>query len=49
MENCNIEAAFLDSDMGNELFIEPHLAMVICGFIIEENRKKMVIKLAKSM
>ena len=39
MENCDIEAAFLESDMENELFIEPHPAMVICGFITEEERK----------
>jgi len=49
MENCDIEAAFLESDMENGQFIEPHPAMVICGFITEENRKKMEIKLAKSM
>jgi len=49
MENCDIEAAFLEPDMENELFTEPHPAMVICGFTTEENRKKMAIKLVKSL
>ena len=49
MENCDIEAAFLESDMDNDLFIEPHPVMVICGFMTEDERKKMAIKLLKSM
>ena len=49
MENCDIEAAFLESDMDNDLFIEPHPAMVTCGFMTEDERKKMAIKLIKSM
>ena len=49
MENCDIEAAFLESDMDNELFIQPHPAMVVCGFLTEEERKMMAIKLANSM
>ena len=49
MENCDIEAAFLELDMETELFIEPHPAMVTCGFMTEEERKMMAIKLAKSL
>jgi len=40
MENCDIEAAFLESDMDNKLFIEPHPAMVICGFIVDSLLRK---------
>ena len=49
MENRDIEAAFIEADKKNELFIEPHPAMVICGFMTEEERKKFPIKLEKSM
>ena len=49
MENCDIEAAILESDMDNDLFIEPHPAMVTCGFMTEDERKKMAIKFLKSM
>jgi len=49
MENCDIEAAFLESDKETELFIEPHPAMVTCRFMTEEERKKFAIKLGKSM
>lgn len=46
MENCDIEAAFLESIMDNDLFIEPYPAMVTCGFL---QRKSMAIRLNKSM
>ena len=49
MENCDIEAAFLESDMENDLYIEPHPALVLCGFMTEEERKNYAIKLTKSM
>ena len=49
MENCDVEAAFLESDMENDLYIEPHPALVLCGFMTEEERKNYAIKLTKSM
>ena len=49
MENCDIEAAFLESMMDNNLFIEIHPAMVTCSFLTEEERNSMAIRLVKSM
>ena len=31
------------------MFIEPHHAMVVCGFMTEEERRNTTIKLMKSM
>jgi len=39
MENCDIETAFLESMMDNDLFIEIHPAMVTCDFLTKEERK----------
>ena len=47
--SCDIEAAFLESDMDVEMFIEPHPAMVECGFLTEEQRLDTAIQLMKSM
>ena len=48
-KSCDIEAAFLEAGMDIEMFIEPHPAMVICGFMTEEERKNTAIQLMKSM
>ena len=34
-ESCDVEAAFLEPSMDNPMYIEPHPAMVACGFITE--------------
>ena len=47
--SCDVEAAFLESDMDTDMYIEPHPAMVVCGFMTEEQRKRKAIKLLKSM
>ena len=47
--SCDIEAAFLEPEMDNEMFIEPHPALVVCGFLTEEQQKKLAILLRKSM
>ncbi len=47
--SCDIEAAFLEPSMDNEMFIEPHPAMVECGFLTEAQRKGLGILLKKSM
>ena len=47
--SCDVEAAFLEADMDVEMYIEPHPAMVACGFMTEEQRKKTDIRLMKSM
>ena len=49
MQNCDIEAAFLESVMDNDIFVQPHPAMVTCGFLTEEERQRMAIRLKKSM
>ena len=48
-KSCDIEAAFLEAGMDVEMFIEPHPAMVVCGFMTEEQRKQSAIQLLKSM
>ena len=45
---CDVEATFLESDMDVEMYIEPHPAIVTCGFMTEEQRKKIAILLMKS-
>ena len=47
--SCDIEAAFLEAGMDVEMFIEPHPAMVWCGFMSEEQRLENAILLKKSM
>ena len=47
--SCDVEAAFLESDMDTDMYIEPHPAMVACGFMTENQRKQTAIKLLKSM
>ena len=47
--SCDIEAAFLEPTMDNVMYIEPHPAMVECGFMTEEQRKQLAIRLMKSM
>ena len=47
--SCDIEAAFLEPDMDNEMYIEPHPALVACGFMTEAQRKTLAILLKKSM
>ena len=47
--SCDIEADFLEGTMDNEIFIEPHPAMVECGFLTEAQRKVLGILLKKSM
>ena len=49
MCNCDIEAAFLEAPMTQPIYIEPHPAMVACGFMTENERKTHAIKLLKSM
>ena len=34
--SCDIEAAFLEAGMNTEMYIESHPAMVVCGFMTEE-------------
>ena len=48
-KSYDIETAFLEAGMGVEMFIEPHPAMVFCGFMTEEQRKQSAIQLLKSM
>ena len=43
--SCDIEAAFLEAEMNTDMFIEPHPAMVVCGFMTEEQRQSTAIKL----
>ena len=38
-QSCDIEAAFLESEMDNVMYIEPHPTMVECGFLTEKQRK----------
>lgn len=47
--SCDVEAAFLEATMDVEMFIEPHPAMVACGFMTEEDRENSAIQLVKSM
>ena len=47
--SCYVEAAFLEPSMDNVMYIEPHPAMVTCGSITEEQRKRLAILLLKSM
>ena len=47
--SLDVEAAFLEPEMDNEMYIEPHPAMVVCGFMTEEERKRSAILLLKSM
>ena len=47
--SCDIEAAFLEAEMQAEMFIEPHPAMTVCGFMIEKQRKSSAIQLIKSI
>ena len=47
--SCDVEAAFLESDMETEMFIEPHPAMVTCGFMTEAQRQQTATQLIKSM
>ena len=47
--SCDIEAAFLEPTMDNVMYIEPHPAMVECGFMTEEQRKELAILLKNSM
>ena len=47
--SCDIEAAFLEPDMDNEMYIDPHPALVACSFMTEEQRKTLVILMKKSM
>ena len=37
--SCDIEAAFLEPSIDNDMIIEPHLAMVEYGFMTEKQRK----------
>ena len=48
-ESCDVEAAFLEPSMDNPMYIEPHPAMVACGFITEEQRRTLAILLKNSM
>ena len=48
-QNCDIEAAFLEPSMDNPMYIEPHPALVACGFLTEQQRKEMAILLKNSM
>ncbi|MGB2452939.1 MAG: reverse transcriptase domain-containing protein, partial [Candidatus Poseidoniaceae archaeon] len=48
-QSCDVEAAFLEATMDVEMFIEPHPAMVVCGFMTEKQRKETAIQLVKSM
>ena len=45
----DIDSALLELTMDNEMLIEPHLAMVECGFLAEAQRKVLGILLKKSM
>ena len=47
--SCDIEAAFLEPTMDNVMYIEPHQAMVECGFKTEEQRKQLAIRLRNLM
>ena len=40
---------FLEPDMDNEMYIEPHPALVACGFMTKAQRKILAILLKKSM
>ena len=44
-----IEATFLEAGMNTEMYIEPHPAMVVCGFMTEEQQQSTAIQLIKSM
>ena len=46
---CDIGVAFLEPTMNNEMYIEPHPALVVCGFLTEEQGKKYGILLQNSM
>ena len=48
-QNCDIEAAFLEPSMDNPMYIEPHPALVSCGFLTEQQRKELAILLKNSM
>ena len=37
--SCDVEAAFLELDMDTDMYIGPHPAMVVCGFMTESQRK----------
>ena len=45
----DIEAAFLEPTMDKVMFIQPHPAMVACGFMTDEQRVKLAIQLMNSM
>ena len=47
--SCDIEAAFLEPWMDHPMYIEPHPALVACGFLTETQRKELAILLKKSM
>ena len=47
--SCDIKAAFLEAGMNTEMYIEPHPAMVVCGFMTEDQRQSTAIQLMKSM
>ena len=42
--SCDIEAAFLEAEMQTEMFIEPHPAMVVYGFMTEKQQKSSAIQ-----
>ena len=48
-KSCDIEAPFLESLMEKLMYIEPHSAMVACGFTTEEQIKRTANKLEKYM
>ena len=47
--SLDVEAAVLEPSMDKEMYIEPHPAMVSCGFMTEAQRKETAILLLKSM
>ena len=47
--SCDIEATFLEPTMDNDMFIEPHPAMVECDFMTERQRKQLLIQLMSSV
>ena len=48
-QSCDIEAVFLESEMDNIMYIEPHSDMVDCGFLTERQHKMLYFLLKKSM
>ena len=47
--SCDIEAAFLEAGMNIEMYIEPHPALVVCGFMIDKQQQSTDIQIIKSM